>query len=233
MPPNSGPFKPDSDSFQDYTGALNTIRSARAWFFLILMLSLLTHLTAYGGSRWGHVFDASKTVESTTSSTASPELISQEETSEKVLVHPNRWYDAAELVLPLAEFLGQLSCFALLVCYLLASNIALSGRLGGVRGSLNAFFGVLVVFAILFPWERWFGGLQGHGQIPGVYFTLGEVTHIPTEFANRLGEILHYVRYLGYPLLAVIIVFVADRRYAKGYRLAQRQIAARLNVRAV
>jgi hypothetical protein len=148
-------------------------------------------------------------------------------------VQANRWYAAAEIVLPLAEFVGQISCLMLLVCYLVASNVALSGRLGGVRGSLAAFFGVLVVFAILFPWDRWMGGLRGHMQVPGVYFTIDEVTNIPTEFAGRVPEVLHYVRYLGYPLLALIIVFVADRRFARGYRLAQRQIAARLNVRAV
>jgi len=142
-------------------------------------------------------------------------------------------YYPIELVMPLAEFVGQVSCGALVLCYLLAANVALSGRLGGVRGSISAFFWMVVLLALLFPWDRWLGDLRGQVQVPGVYLAFDEVRDLPAEFPDVLTEVLHYLRYLGYPLLAFVIAAVGDRRYARGHRLAQRQIEARLNVRSV
>ena len=142
-------------------------------------------------------------------------------------------YYLVKMILPLAEFVGQVACGALLLCYLLNANVALSGRLGGVRGSLSAFFWMLVVLVLLFPWHRWLGEGSGQMQIPGVYLTFEEVTHLPTEFADWPARVLHYVRFLGYPLLVLLIAVVGDRRYARGCRLAQRQVEARLRVQTV
>ena len=231
-PSPTGPMTPqDADNWQDYAGAMRTIRTTRRLFLLLLVLSLFVHGAAYGLGRWTRILSATETVQQEVESPSpegAPGTIELQEPAERF-----SWtYYVVEMVLPLSEFIGQLSCGVLLMCYLLAANVALSGRLGGVRGSLTAFFWMLVVLALLFPWHRWMGQAIGDVQIPGVYLAFQDVIDVPAEFAGRKAEVIHYVRYLGYPLIVLLMALVGDRRYAKGYRLAQRQVEARLQVRA-
>ncbi|HUU82502.1 MAG TPA: hypothetical protein VM243_03260 [Phycisphaerae bacterium] len=232
MPPVSGRAPAAPENWQDYAGAMRTIRAARGLFLLLLLLSLLTHGTVYALARWTQFLPATEAVQQEVQAPApeqAPGTIDLEEPVQRFA-----WlYYLVKMLLPLSEFVGQLACGALLLCYLLNTNVALLGRLGGVRGSLSAFFWMLVLLALLFPWHRWLGEASGQMQVPGVYLTFDEVTHLPTEFADRPAEVLHYVRFLGYPLLVLLIALVGDRRYAKGYRLAQRQVEARLQVQTV
>lgn len=138
---------------------------------------------------------------------------------------------ALEMILPLAAFVGLACTILLLGCYLLSVNVALSGRLGGVRGSLAAFLWMGVVLLLTVPWARWTEG--GALPIPGVYLSADELMNLPTEFGDVAARIIHYVRYLGYPVLIFLVVVAGDRRYTKGYRLAHRQIEARLAGRRI
>ncbi len=222
----------EAENWQDYSGAMRTIRAARRLFLLLLVLSLLTHGAVYGLARWTQLLSATEAVQQEVQAPApaeAPGTIELEEPAEQFA----RLYYLTKMLLPLSEFVGQVSCGILLFCYLLAANVALSGRLGGVRGSLSAFFWMLVLLALLFPWHRWLGEAPGRVQIPGVYMTFEEATNLPTDFTDWPAQIIHYVRFLGYPLLVLLIALVGDRRYAKGYRLAQRQVEARLQVQTV
>ncbi len=232
---DSGKKPAEIENCQDYAGAMRAISSARGLFLLLLILSLLLHVGVYCCSRWTGIFAPTQAAADEIASPAppvAPGTIDLEEAAQEDFASI---YYAVRLVMPLAEFVGQLSCGALVLCYLLAANVALSGRLGGVRGSISAFFWMVVVLALLFPWDRWLGDVRGQVQVPGVYVTFEEVTDLPDDLADRtvVGQALHYARFLGYPLLAFVIIMIGDRRYAKGYRLAQRQIEARLNVRTI
>ncbi|MCP4251453.1 MAG: hypothetical protein GY778_30830 [bacterium] len=231
--PNRRKSDPDSESTQDYAGAMRTIRAARGLFLLLLILSLLLQIGVYCAAHWTQVLEpaqAAQTEIAAPTEGAAPAAaeLAQDGNEEFATI-----YYVLELVMPLSEFVGQISCGALLLCYLLATNVALSGRLGGVRGSVSSFFWMVVLMALLFPWGRWLGDLAGQVQVPGVYATFGEMANLPAEFADRTHQVLHYARHLGFPVLALLIALVGDRKYAKGYRLAQRQIEARLNVRTI
>ncbi|MHC4063768.1 MAG: hypothetical protein ACYSUQ_06035 [Planctomycetota bacterium] len=219
----------DTENCQDYAGAMRTISAARGLFLLLLILSLLFHLGVYCCSKWTTLLAPTQIAEeeiASPSPEAAPGTIDLADAGQESFA----WlYYAIELTMPMAEFVGQLACAALVLCYLLGANVVLSGRLGGVRGSISAFFWMVVVLALLFPWDRCLGGV---GKIPGVYATFEEVTHLPDDLQGG-ATFIHYARFLGYPVLALLLALVGDRRYAKGYRLAQRQIEARLNVRAV
>jgi len=235
--------KADRENFLDYAGALRTISAARGLFLLLLILSLLLHLGVYCAGRWTRVFEPTQTAQADlVTPAASPAeggaepadgAAAKKKPVETDEVEHAMIYHVIELVLPLSQFIGQVSCGALLLCYLLAVNVALSGRLGGVRGSVAAFFWMVVLLALLFPWERWLGGVRGDVQVPGVYATFADLTHLPGDFAGLSSQIIHYARYLGYPVLVLLIAVAGDRRYARAYRLAQRQIEARVNARTI
>jgi hypothetical protein len=218
-------------TLRDYEGALRTIRGARGVFLLFLILSLLVHVAAFASVRWGNILGAAAELEAGIASTQpgveSPDGPEPEKAGRTALAA-----NLIELLLPLAEFVGQISCGLLALCFLASAQVCLAGGLGGVRGSLSAFFWMLVLLALLFPWARWFhGDLQV--QVPGVFVSFVELQDYKPEFPNALTQALSYLRFLGYPLLALLIAFVGDSRYARGYRLVRRHLEARLQVRPI
>ncbi|MCP4589735.1 MAG: hypothetical protein GY842_03235 [bacterium] len=220
------------ERLQDYSAALRTIRGARGVFLLILILSVLLQVGAYAAARWGNVLQPLPVLQKQLAAPADAEvaaLPADPETAETF----STYYYLIELTLPLSEFLGQVSCGLLTLSFLFAALVCLSGGLGGVRGSISAFFWMLVLLALLFPWSRWLAGGGEGVQVPGVYYTFAELVRLPLEFRDWLHEVLHYVRYLGYPLFALIIAFTSDRRFSRGYRLVQRHLEAQMKVKKI
>ena len=219
------------EQLQDYSAALRTIRAARGVFLLILILSLLLHAGAYSAAHWGGVLRPLEGIQERIATPANEAgAVTPDAETAKTF---STWYYLMKLALPLTEFLGEVSCALLTMAFLFSALVCLSGGLGGVRGSISAFFWMLVLMAVLFPWGRWLGGTPEMVQIPGVYFTFDELCHLPESFSHRLDEVIHYVRYLGYPLLALLIAFTGDRRFARGYRLVQRHLESRLSVKRI
>ncbi len=213
---------------RDFESALRTIRSARGVFVTLLILSLLIHVAAFAAVRWGHVLEATQAVANGITAAGAQPVTDTAEESEEV-GHTAFVANLIQLVLPLTEFVGQASCALLAFCFLASAQVCLAGGLGGVRGSLSAFFWILVMLALLFPWARWLSGTQ----VPGVYLTFLELKRFPQSFPSLLPEVLAYLRFLGYPLLALLIVFVANSRYSRGYRLVHRHLETRLQVRPI
>ncbi len=234
--PTQSPAPVEAENYQDYAGALQTIASARSLFLLLLLLSLLTHVGLYSVARWkpqwvGLTPPTAEAAPAEGEADEQPLRALAEAGGEATIDPAARGWPALEALLPVSAFIGLASGILLLFCYLLSVNVALSGRLGGVRDTLAALIWMAVVLLLMLPWGAWFGswGIQ----IPGVYVTAEDVVTVPTQFDDRTAEVIHNVRYLGYPLLVLVIAVVGDRRYARGYRLAGRQIESRLAVRRI
>ena len=95
---------------------------------------------------------------------------------------------------------------------LMGLKVSLVARLGGINHAARAFFWSLIVVVILLPWQEVFGS-----------FVLG-VIYLPSEmFAafeklsdkNLFGQILYYVRFSGYWLIAMLLIILAHARSAK------------------
>lgn len=251
------------ENCQDYTSALGMIAAARRLFLWLLVFSLMLQVGAYATARWRPAWitpqqaqsEAPDAVESAdapledgvvladhadagadAASTSQPadQTAPVATTTAEPTVGPitaSRVRLAIEGLMPIASFAGVISCMLLMLCYLVALNLALSGRLGGVRGSLAGFLWMAVVLVLLLPWEQWLGPLGS--PLSGVYSTAAQTLEVPQTFETGAAELAHYVRYLGYPILALMMVWVADRRYARGYRMACRQAEAWLHVRPI
>ena len=221
-----------TEQLQDYSAALRSIRAARGVFLIILVLSLLLHVAAYSAAWWGDVLSPVSGVQEQLAAPADEATAGAQPDAEPATTFSS-WYYLAKMILPLTEFLGQVSCGLLTLSFLFAVLVCLAGGLGGVRGSISAFFWMLVLLALLFPWARWLGGGPDAVQIPGVYFTFDELCGLPAEFGGRLDKLIHYVRYLGYPVLALLIAFTGNRRFSRGYRLVQRHLESKLDVKSI
>jgi hypothetical protein len=218
----------DSTALRELENALGTLRTARCVFLLFLILSLLIHAAAFSAVKWGNVLPApsARTQPAPGTATQAAGAPAATQTADAA-VREAVVRSLLRIVLPVTEFVGQVSCALLAVCYLTSALVCLIGGLGGVRGSLAAFFWILVLLALLFPWARWLGGIQ----VPGIYVTEAELTRLPTGPMERLPEVLFYARFLGYPALALVIALLGNARYGRAIRLVRLQIEARLQTR--
>jgi hypothetical protein len=210
------------ERLEEYCAALAAVRTARGIFALILALSLLTTVGAYCAARWGKALHEPSGETATTSAPAGEpsmaDAAGESGEGSRPLHHLFR------LGLPLAAFLGPVSCALLAATCLIGANVTLSGGLGGVRGMLGAFFWALALLVLLFPWSRWFGDVSGVPRIPGVYSGYEELRHLPGELGDMSRQVLHYLRFLGYPILALLMLLFANRHFKRGYRTAVRHL---------
>lgn len=218
------------EQVEDYGSALRTIRAARVVFLLVLVFSLLIHIGAYAAVRWGGILgprDQTRIQLDTPGAEITASALPDADKAER----SSGWHRTFEILLPLGEFLGFVCCALLALCFLLTANVCLSAGLGGVRGCISAFFWTLVLLALLFPWGRWLDQRVGGVQVPGVYSTLEEFRRIPATFPDTTSQVLHYVRFLVYPLLALYILLMGNSRFARGSRLVQRHLETRTAAR--
>ncbi|MFQ5489365.1 MAG: hypothetical protein ACE5GE_01480 [Phycisphaerae bacterium] len=245
------------ENCQDYTAALGMIAAVRRLFLVLLAFSLLLQAGVYSTARWrpawilpdhtpaatsdadhpadlaaGDAFASAGDADPLDADSADAPQATPSAASAGATIDPTtarRVRQTVEAVMPLASFAGVISCILLMLCYFVALNLAFSGRLGGVRGSLAGLLWMAVVLVLLLPWEQWLGSLGS--PLSGVYTSAAQAMDIPASFTSGTARMGHYARYLGYPLLVLLIALVADRRYARGYRMACRQAEAWLHVR--
>jgi hypothetical protein len=99
--------------------------------------------------------------------------------------------------------------------------VSMIGRLGGINHITRAMILSLIFVVVLLPWQEIFG-----------WFTLG-VLFSPTEMMSRIAEYdglsalskgLYYIRFVGYWLLALLILFCTQTRTARWSKATLRRL---------
>ncbi len=130
-------------------------------------------------------------------------------------------------------FAGLISTLVLSMVLLLIAMIMLVGRLIGVGRVVKAYVWTVILLALLFPWQAVYvnptllaarQGAEGDFRVPGVLYTWTEMSH-PTLGANFVGNdmkvaVLRWARFVGFPLVAAIILLTAQASSARGLRQA-------------
>jgi len=130
------------------------------------------------------------------------------------------FYQGIHAALPLAR-VGGLLCGTLLVLILMLSlKVVLLGRLRGVGYLTSAVLWSLVLLVLLIPWNKAFAGFP----IPSVLFGARELIEGTAQItwgAARVGwedHLLYWMRFVGYPVLAVVLWLTITVQYARSYR---------------
>jgi hypothetical protein len=152
----------------------------------------------------------------------------------------------AKYLVHVTDFLGIALAMVLTMVLALIVGIMLVGRLIGVARVMSAFIWSLVLVALLFPWQSLLSNPALHPdvaptptanvtpadklppdqdfKIPGVLYTWGELIHprVGANFAvnDTRQAILHWSRYLVFPLIALIILLSIQVRSSRGLRMA-------------
>jgi hypothetical protein len=217
------PRADSGDVRRDCLATLTTVRKWKSFFLLLAILCLATHAVAWAAVRFRWVPPAPVAVFESDPSATQPTLAERQRAE-------NTW-NALRVVLPTTEFVGRLSTLLLCLSLLVAVQVALVGRLP-VAGIVQGFFWSLVVLALLMPWER-LGPTAA--RIPGAFTDVGtlEMSDVVTGESHRTSAIVAPLRFVGYPILAALILWFANSRFHRSYREAIAQPGANIPMRVV
>jgi hypothetical protein len=112
---------------------------------------------------------------------------------------------------------ATLYCLTILFCL----KISLLGRLGGIKHISKAFFLALTALILLLPWQLAFNGV-----FAGVIFTPQQLLDANAAAAagSILAKVFLYIRFTGYWLVVLLIVFSAQVRTGRWARATLRRL---------
>jgi len=200
----------------DYADAMITARRAKNVMVLILLLLLLAQLAFFFIVRYTDVLNG---VSGASTATSKPAWTPP---------------DVLNFVTNGCMFVSLIVCIVLGFVVLLIVNIMLVGRLIGVARLTSAYIWCLILLVLLFPWQHFLNntGLtidQAQWKLPGVLYTWSELK-LNANFVNELSRaaVLNWARFVGFPLLAVIILLAIQIKSNRGMRqaLGEEDVAA-------
>ena len=125
-----------------------------------------------------------------------------------------KWKRTLSWLFPTAEFAGLVAAMLLALTILFAVALSLLGRLGGTGGLVSAFFWSLVLLAIMIPWQQ---ALPESPVACGALYEMDELLAARAEAAEAWdARGLYFVRFLAYPVLAMLVWLVVQLRFARG-----------------
>lgn len=232
----------------DYADAMLVARKAKNVLVLLLLLILLIQLGVFFIVKYvpsvriraDAAIGASQVADESVSGAATQESKPSEGAA------PGRfWAPALEELIAATDFLGVIFSFVLPIILLLVLTIMLVGRLVGVSHVTSAFCISIVFLVFLFPWQSLLNG-QAHTaaivsplvapnspgvwarvqdipdvRIPGTLYTFPELRR-NFDFKNTdiRYAILGWGRFVGFPIVELVLLLVIQARSRRGLRLA-------------
>ena len=192
----------------DYADALLIARRAKGYLCSLLAAAVLAQMAIFLVGRYSNLLDSAAET-------------------------PSRGILLLHYLVGVCGFVALGGVAVLLAVLLLILAIMLIGRLVGVSQLTGAFIWCLVLAALLFPWQAFLadGGLAtAEFRIPGILYTWGELVRDvrfgmdqPAPWAVLL---LKWARYIGFPVLAVILTLLVHIKSRRGLRQALGEAAS-------
>ncbi len=201
---------------EDSVSAVKTIRSVRGLVFFFLVLALLVPLASFAGAQFGNLERAEH---GPLAASAVAQVGEPESDSGTGL------YDLAERSMRVAPFIARLMTLMLIIVYFMATNVCLSGRLGGANDSVAAFFWAVFLMLVLIPWQSWIGGAEHLA----IYYDLDTMLDSRENLGDHWTAISrHYVRFFVLPFVGLLTAVVADLRFGRCHRQVMKRIHQKL-----
>lgn len=195
----------------DYADAMLTARRAKNLLVLLTLLILLIQIGLFFTARYTNVIFPQVQASAVPAST--------QPTTD--------WRDLLKYLIGASNFLGVIFPVLLGFILLLIVKIMLVGRLIGVARTTSAYIWCLLLIALLFPWQAFLSNMtftSTEFKIPGVLYTWEELTSssVGARFTAAVTPeaILKWARYVGWPLVAVILLLIVQVKSNRGLRQA-------------
>jgi len=161
---------------------------------------------------------------------------SKEETSGKVIARPEtppterraptleeqrerakQYYDFTLNLLKPLRVIGVLSSFMLGATLFLYLQIALLGRLAGIRQLTSALFMLILFLASVLPWDSIFDGFHVNAFYDFTKLTAAHAARLDGKDIEFWKEALYYIRFFFLPLISVFLLAWSGIQFASGY----------------
>ena len=201
----------------DYADALLVARRGKHLLFLLLLLMLLGQIAVFFVARYTTVIisgdvGSSATAAATAATTTMP-----------IVTAPTRSAVALNYFSSAMTFFGMILPILYALDLLLILNIMLVGRLLGLARTTSAFLWCLLLILLLFPFQMFFGGSTEPTdfRLPGVLYTWNELSaYAKFSTADPAYAFLKWTRFLGAPLLALLLLAAVQIKSNRGLRQA-------------
>jgi hypothetical protein len=187
----------------DYADALLSLRRAKNWAFLLLLLCLLGQLVIFFLVHYGVVKPYAE------SQSAAP----VDATGVALLRY----------LVGLTDFAGIVLAAILSLDLLLITLIMVVGRLIGVGRLSSALIWSVVLGVLIFPWQAFLNWqwLSSGFRLPGILFTWYELLEPRlVQPQETFSAVLLWGRFVIWPLVGIIILLVVQARGTRGMRMA-------------
>lgn len=206
----------------DYADAMLVARRAKNGIVLLLLLCLLLQLGLFFTARYTEVLSGPMTAG--TPAAVEPTTLPTTQTAESSTARSVGMGDLLHYLLGVSVFVGMALSILLAFVLLLIVTIMLVGRLIGVGRVTSAYVWCLLLIVLLFPWQALFQDQHFTSRAfiwPGVLYTWDELKAFARFPTTDLAEaILKWARFVGFPVVAVIILMVIQVRSNRGLRQA-------------
>lgn len=216
----------------EYFDAIRTVRIVKNAMWLLVLVAIAVQLTCFILVQFvGFIEPPDVTVqllrardhaiEDALSSTGAAAPADEADTAshrEAVLVRER----VLAWLLPLTKFLAPVACIVLSVALLIGLLLSLVGQLGGAAGLTSAFFWSIILLVVLVPWQHVLSGMVGVGVLYNFQELQSAVKLVQGDwntghYASR-AMILHYVRFLAYPVIVLLVWMLVGVKFAKGLK---------------
>jgi len=200
----------------DYADALLTARRAKNLLVLVVLLMLLIQLAVFFVVKYtGLVYPMT--------STAAPATSPSMESNTQQF-----WHSVAQYGIGASEFVGVAGTILVALVLYLITQIMVVGRLIGVSRVISALVWTFVVLLLIFPWQAFLRDQTLHSRewiFPGVLYSWEELLSRVTmgtrgDDAPISKLVLHWARFVAWPLLAIIMLLSIQVKSNRGLRQA-------------
>ncbi len=206
----------------DYSEALSVARRAKSLIALLLVLMLVTQLSAFLLIKYNVITIAEQHGATVVNVAAAQTTATQPvEASDRVT-------DILRYVTGVTLLGGVALGVVMTLVILLIANIMLVGRLIGVGKVTSALVWAFVLVLLLFPWQAFMNIAwltNGDFRIPGVLWTWDEMVarvHIADAFdgGSWAETVLRWTRFVVGPLVAIFVTLLIQLKSNRGLRMA-------------
>lgn len=216
----------------EYFAAMKSVRAAKMVTWLLVWVALAVQVTCFILAQFTAFLEPPKASPATQPAAATgPAAATRASAATRPVSAPAPSADARTAglrrstvawVLAVTKFAGPAAGAILALALGIGLLVSLVGRLGGAKELAGALFWSVFLLAMLCPWRQVFPGTIG----AGVLFDFGEM-HAAIARAGAdvaagryytAAAILHFIRFLAYPLLTLLVWIVVGLKFARGLR---------------
>jgi hypothetical protein len=223
----------------DYSDALITARRAKNVLVLLVALMLIGQISLFCVAKFTKAIPVQNPPTTVGAvATATADLAAALPTTAPDISSPNgtlspKLIELLQYAVGITGFLGITLSIVLSLVVLLLTMIMLVGRLLGVSRVTSALIWSIVLIVLLFPWQAFLADAHftSDFKIPGVLYTWAELVRfakvgVDGDKPSMEVLILHWGRFVAFPLLTLIITLMIQVKSNRGLREALGEVDA-------